>query len=55
MLQNPLSPWRRGFDYQGFSPLKQITKGEREQPPNLARTFFLSGPNEGPHLSFTTV
>ena len=30
MLQNPPAgdwlTWRRGFDYQGFSPLKQITK-----------------------------
>ena len=30
MLQNPPTgewlTWRRGFDYQGFSPLKQITK-----------------------------
>src|SRR5215469_7147479 len=30
LLQNPPSgewlTWRRGFDYQGFSPLKQITK-----------------------------
>jgi len=30
MLQNPPSgdwlTWRRGFDYQGFSPLRQITK-----------------------------
>ena len=35
MLQNPPAgdwlTWRRGFDYQGFSPLKQITKVKREQ------------------------
>jgi alcohol dehydrogenase (cytochrome c) len=50
MLQNPATgewlTWRRGFDYQGFSPLKQITKGNVKDL-RVAWTWALSpGANE---------
>ena len=50
MLQNPATgewlTWRRGFDYQGFSPLKQITKGNVKDI-RVAWTWALSpGANE---------
>ena len=50
MLQNPPAgewlTWRRGFDYQGFSPLKQITKSNVNNL-RVAWTWTLSpGANE---------
>jgi alcohol dehydrogenase (cytochrome c) len=54
LLQNPPTgdwlTWRRGFDYQGFSPLKQITKGNVNNL-RVAWTWTLSpGSNEGTPL-----
>jgi len=51
MLQNPPAgewlTWRRSFDYQGFSPLKQITKSNVNNL-RVAWTWTLSpGSNEG--------
>jgi alcohol dehydrogenase (cytochrome c) len=51
LLQNPPTgewlTWRRGFDYQGFSPLKQITKSNVNNL-RVAWTWTLSpGSNEG--------
>jgi alcohol dehydrogenase (cytochrome c) len=54
MLQNPPTgewlTWRRGFDYQGFSPLKQITKSNVNNL-RVAWTWTLSpGANEATPL-----
>jgi alcohol dehydrogenase (cytochrome c) len=54
LLQNPPTgewlTWRRGFDYQGFSPLKQITKSNVNNL-RVAWTWTLSpGSNEGTPL-----
>jgi alcohol dehydrogenase (cytochrome c) len=54
MLQNPAVgewlTWRRGFDYQGFSPLKQITKSNVTSL-RVAWTWTLSpGANEATPL-----
>jgi alcohol dehydrogenase (cytochrome c) len=54
MLQNPAPgewlTWRRGFDYQGFSPLKQVTKGNVKDL-RVAWTWSLSpGANEATPL-----
>jgi alcohol dehydrogenase (cytochrome c) len=54
LLQNPPSgewlTWRRGFDYQGFSPLKQITKSNVNNL-RVAWTWTLSpGSNEATPL-----
>ncbi len=54
MLQNPPTgewlTWRRGFDYQGFSPLKQITKSNVNNL-RVAWTWTLSpGSNEATPL-----
>ena len=54
MLQTPAEgewlTWRRGFDGQGFSPLRQITKQNVSQL-RLAWSWSLpSGPNEGTPL-----
>ena len=54
LLQNPPTgewlTWRRGFDYQGFSPLKQITKSNVNNL-RVAWTWALSpGANEATPL-----
>ena len=54
LLQNPpigeWLTWRRGFDYQGFSPLKQITKSNVNNL-RVAWTWTLSpGANEATPL-----
>jgi len=54
LLQNPPTgewlTWRRGFDYQGFSPLKQITKSNVNNL-RVAWTWTLSpGANEATPL-----
>ena len=54
LLQNPPAgewlTWRRGFDYQGFSPLKQITKSNASNL-RVAWTWTLSpGANEATPL-----
>jgi alcohol dehydrogenase (cytochrome c) len=54
LLQNPPAgewmTWRRGFDYQGFSPLKQITKSNVNNL-RVAWTWALSpGSNEATPL-----
>ncbi len=54
LLQNPPAgewlTWRRGFDYQGFSPLKQITKSNVNNL-RVAWTWTLSpGSNEATPL-----
>jgi alcohol dehydrogenase (cytochrome c) len=54
LLQNPPAgewlTWRRGFDYQGFSPLKQITKSNVNNL-RVAWTWTLSpGANEATPL-----
>ena len=54
LLQNPPAgewlTWRRGFDYQGFSPLKQITKSNVSNL-RVAWTWTLSpGSNEATPL-----
>ncbi len=54
LLQNPPTgewlTWRRGFDYQGFSPLKQITKSNVNNL-RVAWTWTLSpGSNEATPL-----
>jgi alcohol dehydrogenase (cytochrome c) len=54
LLQNPPTgdwlTWRRGFDYQGFSPLKQITKANVNNL-RVAWTWTLSpGSNEATPL-----
>ncbi len=54
LLQNPPAgewlTWRRGFDYQGFSPLKQITKSNVNSL-RVAWTWTLSpGANEATPL-----
>ena len=54
LLQNPPTgewlTWRRGFDYQGFSPLKQITKSNVSNL-RVAWTWTLSpGANEATPL-----
>ena len=54
MLQSPPAgdwlTWRRGFDYQGFSPLKKITKANANNL-RVAWTWTLPpGPNEATPL-----
>src|SRR5579872_1899930 len=54
LLQNPPAgewlTWRRGFDYQGFSPLKQVTKSNVNNM-RVAWTWTLSpGSNEATPL-----